>query len=215
MLQKLTEFPLLPNTKGFRSTFDIYSDLRKVDQDDQYTPILKSMMNTNGGVDVTSEERHINVCIGKEWYRYPSSFFLPDSRRYRMRFIRSEFRGQLPKLYEEDDEPDRKSGLKTRLIYDDFNDLNKEEPSRYTRQDRCHYLIDTRQKDTSDREPNYSDNTKDWTVLSTHKMLDLANSPVIIRSFYVPIISERRNRYVMYQLLKNNNLFIRNTGKLK
>lgn len=22
----------------------------------------------------------INVCVGKEWYRYPSSFFLPDDR---------------------------------------------------------------------------------------------------------------------------------------
>lgn len=26
------------------------------------------------------ESNVINVCVGKEWYRYPSSFFLPDKR---------------------------------------------------------------------------------------------------------------------------------------
>jgi alpha-1,2-mannosyltransferase len=25
-------------------------------------------------------EQTINICIGKEWYRFPSSFFLPDNR---------------------------------------------------------------------------------------------------------------------------------------
>jgi alpha-1,2-mannosyltransferase len=25
-------------------------------------------------------DQTINVCIGKEWYRFPSSFFLPDNR---------------------------------------------------------------------------------------------------------------------------------------
>jgi alpha-1,2-mannosyltransferase len=25
-------------------------------------------------------EQTINVCTGKEWYRFPSSFFLPDNQ---------------------------------------------------------------------------------------------------------------------------------------
>ncbi|KAL1449682.1 hypothetical protein WDU94_002167 [Cyamophila willieti] len=37
----------------------------------------------------------INVCMGKEWYRYPSSFFLPNDK-WNVSFIKSEFRGQLP-----------------------------------------------------------------------------------------------------------------------
>lgn len=41
-------------------------------------------------------------------------------------------------------------------------------------------------------------------------MLDLANSPIIIRSFYLPFISEKRNSYNYYQLLRNNNLFVHN-----
>ena len=36
------------------------------------------------------------VCVGKEWHRFPSSFFLPDNS-FRLAFLRSEFRGQLPK----------------------------------------------------------------------------------------------------------------------
>lgn len=151
--------------------------------------------------------RHLHVCFGKEWYRYPSSFFLPDTKRYRMRFIRSEFRGQLPKLYDDND-GSANPGLRTRIIYKDFNDMNKEEMSRYVDAVRdCHYIIDSRQEQHSKLEPNYSANTRDWTVLSSHKMLDLVRSPAIIRSFYLPFFSEKRNRYVEYQLLRNNNLF--------
>ena len=36
------------------------------------------------------------VCVGKEWHRFPSSFFLPSSN-FRLAFLQSEFRGQLPK----------------------------------------------------------------------------------------------------------------------
>lgn len=154
---------------------------------------------------VSSVDRYINVCYGKEWYRYPSSFFLPSSSRYRMRFIRSEFRGQLPKLFETD--PASK-GLETRIVHEDFNDMNKEEVSRYIKPEQCHYLIDSSQMNTSEYEPDYSKDTKDWKILSTHKMLDLHNSPIIIRSFYLPFISEKQNSYTDYQLLRNNNLFV-------
>ena len=36
------------------------------------------------------------VCMGKEWHRFPSSFFLPN-QNFRIAFLKSEFRGQLPK----------------------------------------------------------------------------------------------------------------------
>ena len=29
-------------------------------------------------------DRYINLCVGKEWYRYPSSFFLPSDRWEKM-----------------------------------------------------------------------------------------------------------------------------------
>lgn len=44
----------------------------------------------------------INVCVGKEWYRYPSSFFLPElegKSRVRLQFVKSGFDGQLPQHF--------------------------------------------------------------------------------------------------------------------
>lgn len=121
-----------------------------------------------------------------------------------MRFIRSEFRGQLPKLYE---------SYSSDIVHSDFNDMNREEMSRYVKPEQCHYIIDTSQNKTSEYEPDYSKNTKDWKILSTHKMLDLPNSPIIIRSFYLPFISEGQNSYVNYHLLRNNNLFVHSNDK--
>lgn len=33
-----------------------------------------------GAQKVIESNRPINVCVGKEWHRFPSSFFLPDNR---------------------------------------------------------------------------------------------------------------------------------------
>lgn len=188
--------------QGFRATFDVFSDLKKFDKDG-YQPVVNISSNNANN---SSVQKHINVCYGKEWYRYPSSFFLPGEDKYRLRFIRSDFKGQLPKLYENDDP--KFKGLKTRIVYDDFNDLNKEEISRYVKPEQCHYLIDSSQSNVSENEPDYSKNADVWKILSTHKMLDLHNSPIIIRSFYLPFISEKRNSYTDYQLLRNNKLFV-------
>ena len=40
-----------------------------------------------------------SVCFGKEWYRFPSSYFLPDGAR--AKFIKSEFTGLLPGEFSE------------------------------------------------------------------------------------------------------------------
>ena len=37
----------------------------------------------------------VSVCVGDEWYRYPSSFFLPGPA-YRLQFVKSSFDGMLP-----------------------------------------------------------------------------------------------------------------------
>ncbi len=65
----------------------------------------------------------VNVCVGKEWYRFPSSFFLPG-HRWHLRFLKSGFKGQLPQSYTE-------GANGTCIVPNDMNDMNKEEPSRY------------------------------------------------------------------------------------
>lgn len=188
----------------------MYSDLKRFDKDTEFKPIIR-LSNSTDQLEPTID-MFINVCYGKEWYRYPSSYFLPDSDRYRMRFIESEFRGQLPKLYE--GRWDKSLGLKTRTIYEDFNDLNMEEKSRYVKPEQCHYLIDSSHNHTTAREPDYSKNAKDWEILSSHKMLDLINSPIVLRSFYLPFISSEKNHYIYYQLLRNVKLFIKTTNSV-
>ena len=48
----------------------------------------------------------MRVCMGKEWYRFPSHFFLPngegdaDSGGARLEFLKSGFNGQLPKHFD-------------------------------------------------------------------------------------------------------------------
>lgn len=70
------------------------------------------------------------VCFGKEWYRFPSSFFLPDGMR--AKFIRSEFRGLLPGEFQ--DARDYSALLDgTSRTPEGMNDRNEEEAGKYVR----------------------------------------------------------------------------------
>ena len=62
--------------------------------------------------------------MGKEWYRFPSHFFLPEN--WQVKFVKSEFKGQLPQMYAEGEGA-------TKLERSNFNDLNKEETDRYVK----------------------------------------------------------------------------------
>lgn len=44
----------------------------------------------------------VNICIGREWYRFPTSFFLPKNAR--LKFVKSGFDGLLPGDFQEDTE---------------------------------------------------------------------------------------------------------------
>jgi alpha-1,2-mannosyltransferase len=78
----------------------------------------------------------INLCIGKEWYRFPSHYFLPDG--VRLRFLKSGYNGQLPKYFLEKTYIDSNNKTKmsaehegTWTIQEGFNDRNLEEMDRY------------------------------------------------------------------------------------
>lgn len=68
------------------------------------------------------------ICLGKEWYRFPSSFFLPNGTR--AKFVKSEFSGLLPGEFNE-----AKIGFGffagTWLIPAGMNDQNEEDPGKY------------------------------------------------------------------------------------
>ena len=75
--------------------------------------------------------------MGKEWYRFPSHFFLP-SQNWKVKFVKSEFRGQLPQMYAEDENA-------TVIERPNFNDLNKEETDRYVKVSKKIFVQKSRQ----------------------------------------------------------------------
>ena len=68
-----------------------------------------------------------NVCLGKEWYRFPSSYFLPKAMR--PKFVKSAFDGLLPGEFSE---AGTVAGiLPTWLIPHGMNDQNIEDPDKH------------------------------------------------------------------------------------
>ncbi|KAF7728653.1 mannosyltransferase [Apophysomyces ossiformis] len=147
-----------------------------------------------------SSVKELNLCVGKEWHRFPSNFFLPND--VRLRFIKSDFDGMLPKPFEEDLETvTYKEGNET-LTYrrrklqligasqaqKGFNDKNKEDPSAYIDIESCDYLVDSDfpLRPISTHEPRYVQDTKTWELLNCYPILDPENSNQLSRAFWVP-----------------------------
>lgn len=137
----------------------------------------------------------INVCVGKEWHRFPSSFFLPDDR-FHLRFLQSEFKGQLPAPFS--NVPDA-----TTIIPKNMNSQNLEEPSRYFPLNKCHFIVDVHLGYESLAEPFYAQNTSSWNVVKSLPFLNAARSHPVFRAFYVPFLSAMFNEYGTYYLLKS------------
>nr|XP_055161670.1 alpha-1,2-mannosyltransferase ALG9 isoform X4 [Nyctereutes procyonoides] len=135
--------------KGYHGPLDLYPEFYRI--------------ATDPTIHTVPEGRPVNVCVGKEWYRFPSSFLLPDN--WQLQFITSEFRGQLPKPFAE-------GPLATRIVPIDMNDQNLEEPSRYIDISKCHYLVDLDTMGETPREPKYSSNREEWISLAYRPFLD-------------------------------------------
>ena len=119
-------------------------------------------------------DQDVNICVGKEWYRFPSNFFLP-SERFHLRFIPSGFKGQLPQPFSKPHE-----------LRPHFNDRNQEEPSRYMALEECHYLLDLDLPDQA--EPHYLADTDTWELVHQERFLDAGRSHPIFRAFALPFL---------------------------
>lgn len=135
------------------------------------------------------------VCVGKEWYRFATHFFLPP--HLRLAFLQDGFGGQLPQYYGTGDDA-------TYRIPPHFNDLNMEEPSRYSDISICTYMVTFFEDDNayhkfiSTEEGHYN-----WEVDFGKPFLSVAHSPnSFLRAFYVPFFSDEANEFGYYALLK-------------
>ena len=119
------------------------------------------------------DSNNATVCVGKEWYRFPSSFFLPQGAR--LGFVKSSFDGQLPAEY-------AKGSQGTSIVHDHFNDANKEVASRFTDIASCDFMVDFA---VGEAEYRY-DSDASWKSISCAPFVDASASTFPRRSFYIP-----------------------------
>ena len=141
---------------------------------------------------VWSQPMSGRVCVGREWYRFPSSFFLSDSAS--LGYIDDGVTNQLPQPF-----------VTTRSIPLNMNDQNREEKSRYVDISTCDYVIDVNLTSQPMRE-----DLKAWvkdTQIPQKKMLflDRAETKQPFRSIYIPVLTEGYYKLVYYLALKNPN----------
>ncbi|KAI9272239.1 Alg9-like mannosyltransferase family-domain-containing protein [Helicostylum pulchrum] len=180
----------------YRAPFEVYSSIWREQVPDQ-------LVNRNYLEEDFPENLNLslkNVCVGKEWHRFPSQFFLPSDTR--IQFLKSEFNGQLPQTFEEDikvdtyQDADGNTVAYRRRVYGwfgariapkGFNDLNLENPDVYVQEQDCDYLVDVDfpLRSTSALEPSYINSDK-WEVMACYPYLDAENSNRLSRAFWIP-----------------------------
>ncbi|GJD10321.1 Alpha-1,2-mannosyltransferase ALG9 [Galdieria sulphuraria] len=136
--------------------------------------------------------REYNLCIGKEWYRFMSHFFIPK-RQIRVRWIPCGFDGILPQYFDESGIPKG-----TRTIPLSMNDENRAVPEQFFYSlNACDYLIDW---ESFFDEPN--ELSKGLRPILSEPFLDNRLTSRSFRVFYIPFISSRAvyGRYVLYIL---------------
>ena len=148
-----------------------------------------------------------NVCLGKEWYRFPSHFLLPQDMS--AKFIKSEFSGLLPGEFHGARSGDG-FGLfpGTWLEPPGMNDQNREDFGKYTDIKHCRFLVDSNLPSTeaTKLEPNHIADHKHWEKIKCLPFLDSTSTGVLSRLWWIPdlpLVPQRyRRRYGEYCLLR-------------
>mmetsp|Transcript_17144 Transcript_17144/g.44666 ORF Transcript_17144/g.44666 Transcript_17144/m.44666 type:complete len:545 (+) Transcript_17144:101-1735(+) len=141
-------------------------------------------------------EEGARICVGKEWFRYSSSFFLPEQLTpgggaVTLEFIKSGYDGLLPKPFA------KANG--TSVIPEDMNNMNREEPSRYVVLSTCDFAVDR-----DDGDGSALSSRDGWERVACRPFLDATRtSSAIFRALYIPLIDESRVVFSDYCLLKN------------
>jgi alpha-1,2-mannosyltransferase len=148
------------------------------------------------------------VCLGKEWYRFPSSYFLPDG--VQAKFIKSEFSGLLPGEFFSTNEFGAWAG--TWLTPKGMNDENKEDPGKYIDISNCDFLVDTffLSSEPTELEPDHILDTAIWKHISCEPFLDSSATGILGRLFWLPdsslLPSTFQRKWGDYCLLQRRNL---------
>ncbi|KAF7436487.1 mannosyltransferase [Pleurotus ostreatus] len=159
---------------------------------------------------------NLTLCYGKEWYRFPGHYLVPDG--VRVDFIKSEFDGMLPGHFGEG-ELKHVNGPsqyplapfllrpEMRLVPAALNDLNREAPSYYVPVETCDYIVDLdfpKHPVSSANEPRYAVNTDTYDRVACIPFLDARHSSLLTRTLWMPGEKwQSMNEFGDYCLLRN------------
>ncbi|EED93788.1 mannosyl transferase [Thalassiosira pseudonana CCMP1335] len=156
---------------------------------------------------VVKSERTIYVCTAGEWYRYPSSFFLPPNTQ--LGFLKSSFTGQLPQPFTAMGSKKDSLAIQTGL----FNDVNKEEMDRYIDIEECSYVVELVPSVVSDNTADrpeciqYMDSSSSsWNLTASYDYLDAESTPTLHRTLYLPFGREGKVTQSGYNLYAKSDV---------
>lgn len=177
--------------QSFRAPFTAFQSLSRVELQGGRGP-----RNLHPRDDAAS---YINICMGDEWHRFPSHFFMPG-QHFRLQFLRAGFQGLLPKAFDE-------SGWGTRKVPLGMNMMNREDPNQYVRDPsaECHYVVDLDLSHRNDRHSHSAMPGKMLTLFS-EDLLDLDSSPSGYRSFWLPGEAKNVLAYGKFRVQRNLDL---------
>ncbi|XP_010537732.1 PREDICTED: dol-P-Man:Man(6)GlcNAc(2)-PP-Dol alpha-1,2-mannosyltransferase [Tarenaya hassleriana] len=132
------------------------------------------------------------LCVGSEWHRYPSSFFVP-SFIGEVRWIDDGFRGLLPFPFN-----DTLGGTASSPPY--FNNKNQASDEQYLRNiEACTFLVELQ---LSRPYPYRGSDLSTWEPIAVLPYLDRELSPATYRSFFIPYKWQEKNVFGKYSLLR-------------
>jgi len=145
-----------------------------------------SYLNSKTMLDELNTFNHnITICVGKEWYHFPTHYFMPNNTR--IGFVKSKFDGLLPGYFKEGD-----NHIGTWVIPKGMNDLNQEEFDKYVNIEQCSYMIDLYVEENEVRnnedliEPNYITQTDKWEKVVCKSFINKNKSHSLLRPFFFP-----------------------------
>ncbi|KAG9446791.1 hypothetical protein H6P81_012919 [Aristolochia fimbriata] len=138
------------------------------------------------------EEEGSVLCVGSEWHRFPSSFFVP-SYVHEVRWIDDGFRGLLPFPFNT-----TLGGTAAAPSY--FNNKNKASEEQYFKDiNACTLFVEL---DLARPYPYRGRDLATWEVVSAIHYLDRELSPPFHRAFFIPNYWMQKNVFGLYKLLK-------------
>jgi Alg9-like mannosyltransferase family. len=196
-------------TDGYTAPLRVYSHLHRI------VP-----MDSNVSSFTMNDDSTFLVCTGGEWYRFPSSFYLPTNAR--LAFVKSSFDGQLPQPFTVHGSRVVESLSSVHQRWGRFNDLNQQEMDRYVDIQDCAFAIELVVSDKSDHggtinngrdvvDPEIvtymeQDDNGHWETVVQEDFLNVETTPFLHRILYLPLFRQANyKKYTLYKRRNNNN----------